>query len=79
MKYQQIWRIIYSTFFVEEYDKQHPELKGIRNKNSDDILDIQSGISPVVKYITVKSKDGEPLTWPLRKNENEKKNKTKTI
>jgi len=65
------------NFFVEEYDKQYPELKGIRNKNSNDILDIQSGVSPVVKYITVKSKDGEPLAWPLRKNENEKKIKQK--
>jgi len=61
------------NFFVEEYDKQYPELKGIRNKNSNDILDIQSGISPVVKFINVKSKDGETLRWPLRKNENEKK------
>lgn len=60
------------NFFVKEYDKQYPDLKGIRNKNSMEISDIQKGVSPAVKFITVKSKDGKDLTYHLRKNEDEK-------
>lgn len=60
------------NFFVEEYDKQYPDLKGIRNRNSMDISDIQKGISPAVKFIKVKSKDGKDLIYQLRKNEDEK-------
>jgi len=65
------------NFFVEEYDKQYPDLKGIRNRNSMEISDIQKGISPAVKFITVKSKDGKDLTYQLRKNEDEKEVKQK--
>lgn len=60
------------NFFLEEYNKQYPDLKDIRNKNSMDISDIEKGIAPTVKYITVKSKDGEELTYGLRKGEDEK-------
>lgn len=60
------------NFFLEEYDKQYPDLKDIRNKNSMEISDIEKGVAPTVKYITVKSKDGEELTYGLRKGEDEK-------
>lgn len=60
------------NFFVEEYDKQYPELKGVRNRNSMEISDIQKGVSPGIKFIKVKSKDGKNITYQLRKNEDEK-------
>lgn len=60
------------TYFMDEWDKQYPELKGIRSKSSMDISDIKKGVPVSTKFITVKGKDGDDLTLELRKGDNEK-------
>ena len=59
------------NFFLEEYETQYPDLKGIETKSSMDISDIEKGVPVSVKFIHVKSKDGKDLTYQLRKGENE--------
>lgn len=60
------------TYFIDEYDRQYPELKGTRYKSSWDIRDIKKGVPVTTKFITVKNKEGKNLTLELRKGDNEK-------
>lgn len=60
-------------FFIEEFKHQYPDLSKSRYKNSDSISEIERGISPIIKYITVKNKYGKDLpSYRIRKGDDEK-------
>jgi hypothetical protein len=57
-------------FFIEEFKNKYPELNKSIYKGNMSINDIDKGINPTIKYITVKNKDGDNLTVQIRKNDN---------
>jgi len=61
-------------YFIKEYNKQYPKLK--KYKGEMEISDIEKGVEPILKYIKIKNKDGDYLTYGLRYGENEKEIRT---
>lgn len=57
--------------FIEEYKKQYPDIKGVY-MNSMEISDVEAGIKPTLKHISVMSKDGKWLYMDLREGDDEK-------
>lgn len=59
-------------FFKEEFEIQYPDLKSSRYKDSMGIKDIEKNVKPTTKFIEVRGKDGNMLTYSLRLGDNEK-------
>jgi hypothetical protein len=58
------------NYFINEFKSKYPDLDKSKYKGSMSIRDIEKGVSPVIKYIYVKGKDGEDITVGIRKGDN---------
>jgi DNA-binding transcriptional MerR regulator len=58
------------NYFINEFKSKYPDLDNSKYKGSMSIRDIEKGVSPVIKYIYVKGKDGEDITVGIRKGDN---------
>jgi len=61
-------------YFLNEFNLKYPTLKKGRYKGSMSIDDIEKGVEPVMKYISVRGTDGEEITHGLRADEDEGEN-----
>jgi hypothetical protein len=60
------------NFFNNKYKEKYPDLKDSRYKSSLNISRIEKGLSPTLKYIDAKTKDGENVSAELRKGDDER-------
>lgn len=69
------------NFFIGEFNKKYPQLSKSKYKGELGVRDIQKGVNPTLKYVSVTSKDGKELTVPINYGENEKEliNKVKNM
>ena len=63
-------------YFIDQYNEQYPDLKDSKYKGPFNISDIDKGVSPIIKYISVFNKNGDSLLLGLRKGESEKEMKS---
>ena len=64
------------SFFYNKYNEQYPELKKSNYRSERSIKDIKIGISPIIKHVNIKTKDGKKNTYGLRADVDLKKIKS---
>lgn len=64
------------SFFYNKYNEQYPELKKSNYRSERSIKDIKIGISPIIKHVNIKTKDGKNNTYGLRADVDLKKIKS---
>jgi hypothetical protein len=60
-------------YFLKEYNIQYSILKTSKYKGVNSISDIEKGVNPIIKYISVRNKDNDELTLGIRYGEDESK------
>lgn len=59
-------------YFMEEYNRQYPDLKQSQYKNSMSIINIEKGALPTIKYIHIRNKFNDDITFGLTIEDDEK-------
>ena len=60
-------------FFLDEYNKQYPELKKAQYKNHDIIDELEKGNKPILGYVDIYDKNNKEIIYPYYETGNKKK------